>query len=90
MYGFLTRRPVIYAKCNFMRGRFNRIIFEWSRYRKLPRRKRIVSKWSIGVGWWVGSLVDKGEGNGGGFLWDCWNDAGMLYEGLTTALRPGQ
>lgn len=39
---------------------------------------------------WVGSLVDEGEGNGGGFLWDCWNDAGMLYEGLTTALRPGQ
>lgn len=33
-----------------MRGRFNRIIFEWSRYRELPRRKRIVSKWSIGVG----------------------------------------
>lgn len=30
------------------------------------------------------------EGNGGGFLWDCRNDAGMLYEGLTSALRLGQ
>ena len=27
---------------------------------------------------------------GVGFLWDCRNDAGMLYEGLTSALRPGQ
>lgn len=64
MYGFLTRCPVIYAKCNFMRGRFNRIIFEWSRYRKLPRRKRIVSKWSIGVGRGSGLWSTKGKATG--------------------------
>lgn len=28
--------------------------------------------------------------SGGGFLWDCRNDGGMLYEGLTSALQSGQ
>ena len=60
-------------------------------------RKRIPAKWSIRVRRSrVPGLLCLAEGprhdvtERVGFLWDCRNDAGMLYEGLTSALRPGQ
>lgn len=55
----------------------------------------IPPKWSIRLRRSRGrSFVDgrgeQGGRQGGGFLWDCRNDAGMLYEGLTNVLRSGQ